>query len=256
MKTVLTSISELPEALRGEYEERDGKFILKLEGEHPGFVKAEELTEANQKVTEFRENNRRMASQLQEYKTRFDGFDPEEHKTLKAKLTELERQGVKPDTNVSALIQSAIEENVVPLQQKLDELTEREAQAKSQLAQKELEGVLVQEGRKVGVRDEAMTDFIRRGLDLWSWEDGAPVAKNGDTPLYSKRRPAEPLSPGEWIAGLAQEAPHLFETSNGGGAHNNGRAGSAGGKTYNAHDPDDFLRNVDTIAKGEGIPIE
>lgn len=257
MRAVIQSLSDVPEPLRGEYEERDGKYYLKLEGEVPGHVKAEELAEANSKVTEFRENNRRMSSQLEEFKVRYDGLDPDEYQKLKAKLAELEKQGVKPDTNVSALIQSAIEENVTPLQQKLEELTQRELDANRKLARKELESVLTQEAVKVGVREEAMADFIRRGMDVWTWEDGKPVAKAGDTPLYSKKRPAEPLSTTEWTGGLMKDAPHLFQPSNGGGAHNNGRGGDGGSRqTYDPNDPNDFLKNVETIAKGEAVPIE
>ena len=255
MKATVSSLTDLPEVLRGEYQERDGKYVLKIEGSHPGFVPAEELAEANAKVTEFRDNNRRLASQNEELKTRFDGFDPDEHKKLKTKLADLEKQGVKPDTDVSALIQRAIEENVTPLQAKLDEITQREKDANAKLARKELEGVLTQEGLKVGVREQAMADFIRRGLDVWSWEDGRPVAKNGDTPLYSKRRPAEPLSPTEWVGLLAHDAPHLFNESNGGGAQN-GRGGTGSRLTYDPNNQADFLKNIETIAKGEGVPIE
>jgi len=247
MKAILSSLSDIPEALRGEYEQKDGKYVLKLEGDYPGFVKADDLGEANRKLAEFRDNNISLQKKLAAY----DGVDVEEHKKLKEKAAEFEKHGVKGGND----LQKAIENAVTPLQKKLEEITERESRANAQLARKEIETVLTQEGLKAGIREEAITDYLRRGIEVWKLEEGKPVAKDGDMPLFSKRKPSEPLSPTEWVALLSIDAPHLFRPSKGGGA-NPGQGGNGERMTYNRHDDSDFLKNVAKIAKGEMIPTE
>jgi hypothetical protein len=256
MKAVISALEEVPEALRGEYVQKDGKFVLKLEGdEFPGYIKASDLAEANAKLAEFRDNNRSLMSQVEDFKKKYEGVDPSEYKTLKDKIAEFERKGVRGGDDVAARIQKGIEEAVAPLQKQLLDLTEREQKAKHDLARKELESVLTQEGMNAGISEKALPDYIRRGLEVWHYENGKPVARDGEKPLYSPKKPTEPLSPKEWITGLAVEAPHLFKSSSGGGA-----AGGAGGGgdqlTYDSKDPKDFLANLDKIAKGAMVPRE
>src|SRR6185436_8304747 len=91
------------------------------------------------------------------------------------------------------------------------------ASARSELAKKGLESTLTQVGIKAGVDDRALPDFLRRGLDIFHFEDGKVVAKGADgAPVY---RGGEPMTPESWLAGLPTEAPHLFKPSKGGGAN-------------------------------------
>ena len=252
MKATVAALTEIPEPLRGEYEQKDGKFVLKLDGDYPGFVKAEDLSQANEKLAEFRDKNRSMHGELEQFRVKFNGVDPDEHKKLKEKIAEFEKQGVKGGHDINSIVQKALSEAVGPLQQKLDEITEREKHATAQLARKDIETMLTQEGLKAGVREEALPDYLRRGLDVWKLEEGKHVAHNGDAPLYSKLKPTEPLSPAEWVARLSIDAPHLFRPSKGGGA-NPGPAGNGDRMTYNGNDDADFLSNLEKIAKGKMI---
>ena len=57
-KAVVSTLTEVPEVLRGEYEvQDDGTFRLKLEGDYPGFAPAAEVEKLREKVNEFRANN-------------------------------------------------------------------------------------------------------------------------------------------------------------------------------------------------------
>jgi hypothetical protein len=246
MKVVLSSLSEVPDALRTEYEERDGKFYLKVEGDPQGFVKSSELADANAKLVEFRDSNRSLKAIV----AKFEGIDPDEHKMLKEKIAELEKQGVKGGEDINAIVQKALENAVTPLQSKLEEIQEREKKATAALARKDLESMLTQAGLNAGIGEKAIPDYLRRGLETFTLEDGKAVARNGDTPLYSKAKPTVPLSIGEWAAELSSEAPHLFKPSKGGGA-SPGPGGDGSRSTYDPNSDADFLSNVDKIAKGE-----
>lgn len=254
MKAVLESLSDLPEALRAEYEEKDGKYVLKLEGEPSGYVKASQLAEANARLVEFRDNNRGLKAQVDQLMVKYDGIDPDEHKTLKEKIAELEKRGVKGGDDLSSVVQKAIadyhEKAVTPLQKQLEEISEREKKANDALARKDLESMLTKAGLNAGIGEKAIPDYLRRGLETFRLEDGKPVARNGETPLYSKIKQTEPLSIEEWAVELSAEAPHLFKPSHG-GSSDSGPGGTGDQTTYDRNDDADFLKNVEKIAKGE-----
>jgi len=256
MKATVSSVEDLPEALRSEYEERDGKFYLKLEGDPHGYVKASELAEANSKLTkltEFRDNNIGLKKQIDQLTAKYDGIDPEEHKALKAKIDELEKRGVKGGDDVATMVQKGVEIAVTPLKVKLQELEEENKQAKETLAKRDIESMLTKEALKAGVTESAMSDYLRRGLEVFRMDDGKPLAMNGETPLFCKENPAKPLTIEEWVAGLSDEAPHLFKPSKGGGAEP-GPGGPKDPSTYDRNNDQDFLGNLEDIAKGKMQP--
>jgi hypothetical protein len=242
MKVTVSSLDEVPESLQSEYEEKDGKFYLKLEGEPSGYAKASDLAE-------FRDNNIALQKRIKKLSAEFEGIDPAEHKKLKGRIAELEKQGIKGDGDS---LQKIIEKAVTPLQKKLEEMSEREKRANEALEKRDLESLLSKEGLKAGISEKAMPDYLRRGLEVFKLDDGKAVARDGDTPLFSKVKPSEPLSISEWVGGLSSDAPHLFKASAGGGSKPAG--GDGGAVTYDPADQDAFLANVDKIAKGEVKP--
>jgi hypothetical protein len=251
MRTILENLDDLPEALHKEYEEKDGKFYLKLEGDEPnGYVKASLLADANGRLVEFRENNRGLAAEKTELTAKLaalNGLDPEEHKRMKVRIAELEKKGVKGADDLGVKIQEAVTAAVNPLQQQLTDITKREQDAQTKLLQRDLENTLTKAGISAGVEEKAIPDYLRRGMEVFSLEDGKPVAKNGTTPIYSTANPDQPLSVGEWATGLVKEAPHLFKPTKGGGA-DGGPGGPLRGATISR---DSFGDNLEAIAKGK-----
>lgn len=257
LKPVIENAADVPPAFKSEYEERDGKFFLKLDGTVPGYVPESDLRTVNTKLEEFRNNNRSLNSLKTELETKlksFDGIDPAEHSALKQRIGELEKQGLDKNTDITKVIQQAIS----PLQKRLEEMTAREQQAQERerqsaiaLARKDLEQRLAGEAVKLGVDEKALPDFLHRGLQIFVMENGEPVAKKGEVPLFSKHRASDPLSVEEWAKEQMVEAPHLFRTSSGGGAK--GGAGTGAAKKVISNDPMEFGRNLEEIAKGNVI---
>lgn len=246
MKAILESLDGLPEAVKSEYEQRaDGKFVLKLEGTHPT------LEEANRKVAEFRDNNIALVKDKAMLEGRlkgFDGVDPMEYATLKTRVADFEKKGgVKDPADIETRIRTAVEAAVKPINEKLTAAEQAREESNRRLAFRDLETALTEAGLKVGVDEKALPDFINRGLEIFDL-DG--TAKDGDTPLFSKDKPSEPLSMLEWATGLASEAPHLFKKSGGGGA---GGGAGAGGKKVVSSDPLVIGQNLEKIAKGEVV---
>jgi len=250
MKFVLNSLTDVAETLRGEYEEREGKFYLKLEGfeSHPTF------TDNNKKLAEFRDNNRTLNGKVQELETKlkgFEGINPTEHITLKTRIAELEAQGVKGTQDVAKLVTDAVKSAVTPLEEKLRIREESEKVAQAALAQQALEGQLREAGLRGGIDERAISDFINRGAKVYRLIDGRPAPRNGETPIFSKVKPAEELSMDEWTETLRAEAPFLFKPSKGGGAGGNRETGFSGQKQWISNDPIVFGENLEKIARGE-----
>jgi hypothetical protein len=267
MKAVYQTLEEVPEALRGEYEEKGGSFVLKVDGDLPQYL--EPLTQARsaaedakEKLKTFRENNVKLLKELGaasfedavEKLKILKSVDPAEYNRLRDRTQQLEREGIRSPEDVTRLFlektKQQVEAAVKPLQDRLNEITARERQAQEQLARTTLENALRDAASKAGVDERAVPDFLARGMQVFTLKDGDVVAMRGDQPLFSRRKPGESLSPEEWANDLAVDAPHLFRPSKGGGA-----PGGAGApkRRYIGADPLEFGSNLDAIAKGDVI---
>jgi hypothetical protein len=80
-----------------------------------------------------------------------------------------------------------------------------------------------------GVRPEALPDVLQRAYGLFKVEDGALVAKRGESIVYGSNG-ADSITVSEWLVKLRDEAPHYFKGNNGGGA-SGGRDEKLGGFT-------------------------
>jgi len=267
MKAVYQTIDEIPEALRGEYEDKGGSFVLKVDGDLPQYTEPlatarSAAEEAKTKLATFRDNNVRLLKELGaasfedavERLKILKSVDPAEFNRLKTRTTELEEQGIRSPEDVTRLFmektKAQVEAAVRPLQERLNEITTRERVAQEQLARTTLENSLRDAASKAGVDERAVPDFLARGLQVFSLKDGQVVALRGDQPVFSRRKPGEALSPEEWANDLSSDAPHLFRPSKGGGA--TGGAGSPK-KRFIGQDPLEFGSNLDAIAKGEVV---
>lgn len=252
-KSVLTTLDGLPDALRSEYELRDGKYFLKIEGEPPaGFVPAAELAAANGKLAEFRDNNRALHSRVQELDSKmkaYEGIDPDEHRSLKTKLGEFEKRGAKEPNDLDARLQAAVK----PLMDQVQQLrAENEKKAKEN-AYLTLEGRLRKAAVHAGIDERAVPDFLNRALEVFDL-DGTPRDKGA--PIYSPERPAELLTPEEWASGLKKTAPHLFRPSKGGGANPGDGAGAKGGGEARVIAPTTGRltgQDIEALARGEAV---
>lgn len=246
MKAVVESLEAVPEPVRAEYEQRDGKYVLKLEGDHP------EVVGNRSKVAEFRDNNIRLMKELEAATGKlkaFEGVDPAEYTALKTRVADFEKLGKDPNS-ILEVTRKQVEAATGPLLEKLTRIEAKERAANEQLAKKELEAALTKAAMAVGVNESAVPDFLFRGSQVFTYEEGKVVAKSGDAPVFSRRHPAQMLDVMEWAEDLSQSAPHLFKQSKGAGTPG-GTSTPSPKKFVNGNDPLEFGRNIDGIIKGE-----
>jgi hypothetical protein len=268
VKAVINSLDEIDEALQAEYEEQNGKFVLKIEGDHPSIAKV--VLDANEKVTaaqrdakkqvaEFRDNNVALlkllgAEGFDDAKAKIETFksiDPDEYQKAKTRIQELEAKGVTKGEDIQALVQKQVAAAVAPYEKKLREQEEQRAAEAQQYARAQVEQALTQAAVKAGVAESAIEDFVSRGSKVFHFDNGKVIAKDGDEVVFSKRRPADPLDVLEWAEDLQGTAPHIFKPSGGGGAAGDDDAGGAGTRYVNSFDPMEIGRNLEGIASGE-----
>jgi hypothetical protein len=106
--------------------------------------------------------------------------------------------------------------------------TERDS-LMSRLVEIEINQGVTLAATKRGLRPTAIPDAVARARKVFQLVKGVPMAfePDGKSVRYG-RDGVTPLTLDEWAEGLVTEAPHLFESSAGGGAvgHNSGGVGS------------------------------
>jgi len=257
VKAVLDTLEGLPDPVRAEYEFKDGKYHLKLEGNPTGFVIKKELDDANTKLTEYRDNNRGLNTKVTELETKmatFKDIDPVKYRTMDAKITELEKKGVKDGNDVAELVSKTVKDAIKPYEEREAQRAASEKAAVERADRELLKSTLATAGVSAGVDERAMTDYIARGMGIFKVVEGEVVARKGEAPIFQKAKPAEVLTVDVWATEeLPAEAPHIYKPSRGGGAGNGGGGGGPITKKTISSDPLEFGKNLEGIAKGEVV---
>jgi len=270
MQAIISSLDQVAEALRPEYTEReDGKFVLKVDGEHPATATAistanTRIQELTGKVDEFRGTNTRLlkgvgADNIEAAIARLDalsGIDPAEVAELKAKVASLKEKGVTKPEDFAAIVAREVQKVSETLNKRIDASENKAKEADQALATEKLRGTLTQAGIKAGVADSALDDFLARGMATFKVIDGQVTAVREDGgPRFSEKTAGQPLSPEEYAAGLQKTAGHLFKSTDGSDAQGSqgGNQPFVGGKVITEAE---FGDNIDDIVAGKvTVPV-
>lgn len=263
MKATVSSLNDVPESLRGEYEERDGKLVLKLEGEPNGFVPASQLAEANGKVVQFRNSYTGLlkeiatiagvteATDLSPIKAKlatFDGINPVEYKELKAKAEEFGKKGLKNADDIKVQITAAIEAAMTPVRQELESEKTARAEAQNRANEALLRQTIGDRYIKAGGKPSALDFMVAESKQDFHVVGNEVKAK--DT-KFSTVNPGKPLEVDEWLTQATKKYDFAFATSKGGGADPKPGDPKAGVKQLVNPTPQELGRYSDEIAKGE-----
>lgn len=253
MKLFYKDVSQIPQSLVTEYDKVEGGFALKLEdaSEHPS------LRESVAKVGEFRETNIGLNKQVTDLTVKLAGAEkklatfgdvtPETITELKATIEGFGKKGLKKPEDLDEKTSSALK----PIQDELatikaalaasDELGRKKDEA---IAKSNRETKLTQIAATVGIRPEAIPDYLGRAVSIF---DLQMRAVDGETPIL---KDGKPLTPELWATDLRQAAPHLFKPSSGGGTAPN--AGASGVKTISRAEAQSG-KFIDDISSGKVV---
>jgi hypothetical protein len=187
---------DVPEEHSALYVEKDGVFVLDVEG-----------AVEKSKLDEFRTKNVSLMEALKQ----FDGLDASEARDLLKRKAELD------DANLvkSGDVQKQIDAKLNPVLAQLNAERERVAQLQVKLHDQTLTRAVTEAGTRRGVRASALPDLQSRAKSRFKLVDGDIVpSAEGETVTFDG-----------WLDGLVTDAPHLFENNAGGGAAGNGSGG-------------------------------
>lgn len=226
---VVDKLEDVPEPARQFYVQKEGKFHVDLNGSPAGYVPAADLAAANGKVVEFRDTNIALTKKVSEMEPRvkaFEGLDPDAAKTAIAKVTELEKKGVKGADDVAKLVTDGIAAAMKPVQDQLALMTTSAAETQRKNDELTLRSSLSDKFTKAGGLPDALDFIVGKTKGVFKVENGVIKAEANQ---FSTDKPGEPLSVDEWITKQTKEAAFAFKPSSGSGA-NPVPAGGAGAK--------------------------
>lgn len=222
---------EIPAELKALYVEKDGKFLLDVDGGVAGPDQAGALDKERKRARE-------LEKTLNDLRKNLEGLDPAKAREALATLRQLEEKGDLAElpealqTKVDAIVRKRTERMAADYQEKL---AAAEGQVKTLNGR--LEELLIDNGlrtaaAKSGVKPSAIDDVVLYGRTQWKLDkDGKPVPMKGDEVLYGKDGKT-PMSPDEWLADRSTDRPHWFEPSTGGGAKGSGARPGPGNSVH------------------------
>lgn len=238
LKRVYDTQAEIPKEYLALYEEREGKWHLKVEFE--GLAPKE-------KVDEFRENNLKITKELEDLKKQYGDVTPDKLKQIQEEARKAKEEARKKEEDaaikegkIDQVLASRTQEMKTGYEQKVADLEKQVKQRDAELERIIVERGIAEAAAKKKVLPTAVEDVIMRGKTVWKLKDGVPVPveqKEGKEELrYGKD--GKVLTFETWLDSLATSAPHLFEASAGSGA--SGKGGGATGAQANPWKKESF----------------
>lgn len=244
--------TKLDASLQAFYTEKGGAFLLQVDG----MVSQEDFDASEAKLAEFRDNNVALLKAAEKFK----GVDPDEYKTLKTTVEKLGKAGITKPDEVETAIQAAVAKAINPLNDRLSRVEGERDAALRQVADKALDDALWEPAMKAGIRENARQAYLSLARGVFKYEDGKVVARDGEKPVYSKRRnnTTNGLTPEEWVTDpewLLKEHDYLFKDSKGTGAQGNKGGSDSNGARVLQNDPMTLGANLEAMAKG-GVLVQ
>lgn len=256
LKTLISKkdYDNLPDAIKEHYKVQSGTDDYVLDQDDSSY---------KDKLSEFRNNNIKLAQEqetLRKEMEKFEGVDPAKYSEYQERLQQLEDKKLLEEGDVEKLIESRTdrmrsdyEGRIAKLEENNQALSGEKGLIEGKLATVVIDSEVQQGVSSIGaVRQNAMKDVLARARTVFQLREGevTPIGADGNV-LYGADG-KNPLTISEWCSGLAEEAPFLFEGSQGSGAAGDGGSGGTGdNKTILANDSEAISSNLEQIAKGE-----
>jgi hypothetical protein len=217
LEAVRDSIDDLPDDVKGEYAERDGKFHLQVTG-----MRSEaEFTRVQGALTKERGEHGALKARIKEH------FGDEKFEDIHAQLDripELEAsQGTIDEAKLETIVEGRVRTKLAPVERERDNLKNKVSELEGtvvELTGKEkrrlIQDTTREAARKAKVTDEALDDALLLGdtvLEVRE-DDGKVVVKDGTA--YTPG-----IEPSVLFTDLQSKKPHWFGASQGGGANGN-----------------------------------
>jgi hypothetical protein len=222
LKAVFETKEEIPESLSEYYEEKDGRYVLAVEG----------LTDKS-KLDEFRNSNIELKKTLEgvtEKLDTFSGIDPLSAKDALNKMQAFENQELMEKGKFEELLAKKDTE----YGGKIEALTKRNTEQETLASRykEELESYRITSAIQSAVnqngtpQSSAVADILSRARSSWQIDEkGNLFCVDENRKARYSENGSTYMTPEEWSKELIANAPHLFVPSNGSGANGSGELG-------------------------------
>jgi hypothetical protein len=251
LKREVASLDEIPEALRSAYVEKDGKFVLDLDGE-------DGLKGALEKERKARGDIER---QLKDIKKALGDADPAKAREAIAQLAALEEKAALGEVpaallpKIEEMVAKRIERMKTDHEGRVRSLEEANGKLNGRLEELLIDGAIRTAAAKAGVRATAIEDAVLYGKTVWKLKDGHPVAVKPDgEPAFGKD--GKPITVEEWLTDRTKDRAHWFEPSNGGGATPSTTRGTSGAVVLSSEDAKDRAKYVRARQEAQKAGVE
>jgi hypothetical protein len=265
LKREISSLEDVAENLRSLYVQKDGKYVLDLDGDggaDPGKMKAA--------LDKERRDREALQKTLNDLKSKLGDTDPAKAREALQQLQELEEKALIGDLppNIQAAVDKIVEARVqrqsAEFKTREDSLNGENGTLKTKLEELLIDNAIRSEAVKAKVVGTAVEDAVLLGKATFKLnKEGVPVPMEADgkTIRYSAKDATKPMSMEEWLADRAKDRAHWFEPSGGGGAQTPGKGPTSSGKVMTiskeeAKDPNAYRAAKDAAQKaGQSLQI-
>ena len=221
LKFKYTTKEEVPAESQSLYIERDGGWVLDVDG-------AVDKT----KLEEFRANNITLNNQFAEHKKRFEGIDPDEVRKLADEKRKLEEAQQLKGGEIDKVVEGRLRNAKAEWDKQFNAVAAERESLNARLTAIQIDQGVIATATKKGLRPTAIPDITSRARLVFKLVEGAPRAYEADGQTVRVGKDGiTPLTLDEWVDQQVADAPHLFESSAGGGAAGNGSGGAGGNRS-------------------------
>jgi hypothetical protein len=220
---------EVPAEVQSLYVERDGAWLLDVEG-----------AVEKSKLDEFRNNNVALAKERDDLKKRYEGIDPDEVRKLADEKRRLEEAQQLKAGEAEKVVEARVKALKGDFDKQLSAATGERDALNARLVAIQIDQGVITAASKRGLRVSAMPDITARARGVFRLVEGVPTAFEADgKTVRAGKDGVTPMTLEEWVDAQVSEAPHLFESNAGGGGggatsqYGNGSGGAGGGKAKN-----------------------
>lgn len=258
LKAVLESLDDVPEALRGEYAEQDGKFVLQIDGEKPKPSGNDDASGLKKALEKEREARKTAESAMKRLTAQIGDLDPEKAREAMKTLAELEEKNLLGEGKFEEAVQRRVERFAEQQKAELEKARTENSTLTQRLEEVLVDAAIRTAATKGGMLPSAVEDAVLFGKQVFKLRDGEPVPMSGDEVISSGKDPNKPLSMEEWISARAEDRPHWFGQSGGGGATGSGDRGANGAVSITRDEARDLGRYkaAKEAAEKQGVELQ
>lgn len=248
LSMTVDDIETVPEGNRPLYVERDGKFHLDVSG-------IEDTAGLKSALEKERIAAREARQARQALETRFSGIDPDQVRTLLAKIENDDEGKLIAAGKIEEVVAKRNEKFRLEMEKKLAQALEQVSAADAKTAkfsQSVLDNHIRAATSKAGLHPHAIDDALLRARSMFALDENGVAIQLDQTgnPVLGKDGKT-PFSPLEWLEGMKESAPHWFPAGSSGGGAGGGSTGAGSAKkmtraAFAALSPQDKAKTIKT----------